>query len=91
MTLGQAICEKRKGLRISQEEFANKLGVARQTVSSWERDVFVPDGAYLIALSKFFGCPVDDLLNFHLPPITEETPGAGREAKTREPRKEAVA
>ena len=36
----------------NQEELAYLLGIARQTVSSWERDIFLPDGANLIKLSK---------------------------------------
>lgn len=62
MTFGEAVSSKRKSIKLSQEEPALRLGVARQTVSSWERDVFLPDGASLIALSKILNCLIDDLV-----------------------------
>jgi DNA-binding XRE family transcriptional regulator len=54
---------RRKKLALSQEELANKLNVARQTVSSWERDVFLPDSKFLIAMCEIFGCSLDELVN----------------------------
>ena len=40
---GERIQFKRKQLRLTQEVFAQSVGVARQTISSWERGEFIPD------------------------------------------------
>ena len=74
LTTGEKISFERKRLGLSQEELACNVNVARQTVSSWERDVALPDSIYLIPLSKIFSCSIDDLLN-PTPPSAAE-PGA---------------
>ena len=49
MSVGKRIRALRAKSGISnQEELAYLVGTARQTVSSWERDIFLPDGANLI-------------------------------------------
>jgi DNA-binding XRE family transcriptional regulator len=48
---------------MSQGQFAEKIGVARQTVSSWENDVFTPDTQKVIQMAKLFDCTTDELLN----------------------------
>lgn len=55
--------ELRKGAGLSQEDFAEKLGVSRQAVSKWERGEAYPDTENLIAISDMFGVTIDDLLN----------------------------
>ena len=55
---GEKISFERKRLGLSQEELACNVNVARQTVSSWERDVALPDSIYLIPLSKIFSCKI---------------------------------
>ena len=37
--IGSRIQEYRKKAELSQEEFADKIGVSRQAVSKWEREV----------------------------------------------------
>ena len=39
MTLGQRIQELRKGLRLSQEELGERMGVSRQAISKWEGEL----------------------------------------------------
>lgn len=41
--IGSRIQEYRKKAELSQEEFADKIGVSRQAVSKWERDKAYPD------------------------------------------------
>lgn len=62
MTLGETIFNLRKSKGLSQESLAEELDVARQTVSKWELDQSVPDIAYLVKLSDFFGVSVDYLV-----------------------------
>lgn len=62
MTLGETIFNLRKSKGLSQERLADELNVARQTVSKWELDQSVPDIAYLVKLSDFFGVSVDYLV-----------------------------
>ena len=52
----------RKSGGYSQEELANELNVSRQAISKWEQGT-IPDINNLIAISKFFDCSLDYLLN----------------------------
>ena len=46
--LSENIKTIRKSKGLSQEEFAVKLNVVRQTVSKWERGLSVPDSDLLL-------------------------------------------
>ena len=52
----------RKSKGLSQEEFAIKLNVVRQTVSKWERGLSVPDSDMLISISEALDTPVSILI-----------------------------
>lgn len=52
----------RRSAGLSQEEFADRLGVSRQAVSKWERGEAYPDTDNLIAISEMFGITIDELL-----------------------------
>ena len=52
----------RKDNGYTQEALAEKVGVSRQAVSSWEQGNASPDTDNLIALAKIYGVKVDDLL-----------------------------
>lgn len=52
----------RKSKGLSQEEFAVKLNVVRQTISKWERGLSVPDSDMLISISEVLETPVSILL-----------------------------
>jgi putative transcriptional regulator len=60
--LSENIKAIRKAKGLSQEEFAIKLNVVRQTVSKWERGLSVPDSDMLIAVSQALETPVSTLL-----------------------------
>ena len=51
---------KQKGL--SQEELAYRLNVSRQTISKWEMGDSTPDMEKLMAISRFFGVSLDELV-----------------------------
>lgn len=41
--IGEIICQCRQNKKMTQEEFASRLGVTPQAVSKWEREVGLPD------------------------------------------------
>ena len=64
MTTGEKICESRKKLNLTQQQFADTLGVTRQAVSRWESDAAFPETDTLIKMSELFGCSIDYLLKY---------------------------
>lgn len=54
------ILRKRNGY--SQEQLADKLGIARQTVSKWENGQAIPELSGLIALSELYGVTIDRIV-----------------------------
>lgn len=46
----------------SQEELADKLGIARQTISTWETGQATPTLQALIALSELYGVSIDRMV-----------------------------
>ncbi|MBQ7362986.1 MAG: helix-turn-helix transcriptional regulator [Clostridia bacterium] len=60
---GDNLYTLRKRAGMSQEEFAERLGVSRQAVSKWERCEAYPDTENLIAIAKLFGVSLDELVN----------------------------
>ena len=67
MSVGNRIRALRSRNKISsQEELAYLVGTARQTISSWERDICLPEGANLLKLAK--------VLNTSVAYIMGETP-----------------
>ena len=53
MEIGKQILEFRKKLNLSQEQLAEKLGVARQTISKWELGETFPDILQVQLLSHY--------------------------------------
>ena len=62
MTLGQRIKEIRTEYSLSQEEFAEKLGTTRQTVSRWELDQTYPEIEKIVLISRLFSVTTDSIL-----------------------------
>ena len=56
--------ELRKLHDMSQEELADKIGVARQTLSKYETGESLPDIEKCRLLADVFGVTIDDLLNY---------------------------
>ncbi len=59
--LGNRLRVARAELRISQEELAAMVGVARQTISSIETGQYCPSALLAFMLSKRLGRPVETL------------------------------
>ena len=64
--LGEKIKSLRKQKNISQEIFANYLGVSFQAVSKWENGNTMPDVTMIPAIASFFGVSTDELFDFNL-------------------------
>ena len=76
-TLGKMLCEARTAQRMTQETLANRLNVARTTVSNWERDEAQPDFYMLRRISE--------LLHYNFFAV-EDNSKANQEQKTRKMR-----
>ena len=86
MNISEKILKLRKEKGLSQEAFAEKLGVSRQSVSKWESSGSLPDIDKIIAMSELFGVSTDYLLKDEaveapqeLPPELEEKSGKNEE------------
>ena len=63
MNLGKKIAELRKKNNLSQEELAEKVGVARQTISKSEIGDTTPDINQVKIISKIFNISIDELVD----------------------------
>ena len=63
MSFGENLRLMRKARNLTQEQFAEALGVSRQAVSKWEADSGYPETEKLIAISWVLGVSVDKLLD----------------------------
>ncbi len=63
MDIGKKIMDLRKKNGLSQEELAEKIGVARQTISKWELGETSPDLKQSKELSNIFNVSLDELVN----------------------------
>lgn len=53
----------RKLHHISQIELAQEIGVTQGAVSQWESGSAKPTLENLVAIARYFGCKVDDLID----------------------------
>jgi len=63
------LLRKQKGL--SQEQFADEIGVSRQLVSKWENEQALPDMERVIIMSDFFDTTSDYILKGINPAVSE--------------------
>ncbi|WAA12877.1 helix-turn-helix domain-containing protein [Fervidibacillus halotolerans] len=63
---------KRKELGITQEQFANYLGVSKPAVSKWESGKSYPDITLLPVIASYFNMSIDDLLGYESEMTKEE-------------------
>ncbi|MFR8009532.1 MAG: helix-turn-helix transcriptional regulator, partial [Gordonibacter urolithinfaciens] len=62
--IGSNIQSRRKMTGLTQEQLAERLGVARQTVAKWEAGDSVPDLAHAGALVEALDVSLDALVGF---------------------------
>lgn len=63
MNIGNKIIELRKKNNLTQERLSEKIGVSRQTLSSWESNITSPNLDQAILLSKELGISIDELVD----------------------------
>ena len=71
MEIGNKILELRKKNNLSQEGLAEKVGVARQTISKWELGETSPDLQQAKKISQIFNVSLDELVDNELKEIDE--------------------
>ena len=64
----------RKTDKLSQEEFAERFGVSRQSVAKWESDESLPDLAKCAEIADYYEISLDALARI---PLTEQDTGRG--------------
>lgn len=62
MNLGKKLINLRKQEKMTQEKFAELIGVTRQTISNWELNITRPDLIQVEKISKLFHVSIDELL-----------------------------
>lgn len=62
MTIGEKIAQLRVSAGISQEQFAEKISVSRQSVSKWEMNQALPQIDKVLQICELFGISTDELL-----------------------------
>lgn len=72
MEIGNKILELRKQNNLSQEVLAEKVGVARQTISKWELGETSPDLKQSKKLSEVFNVSLDELVGNEIKEILVE-------------------
>lgn len=63
MELGKKIRQLRFRAKLTQEQLANRLGIAPQSVSKWENAASMPDITTLPLLAEVFGVTIDELFD----------------------------
>lgn len=59
--IGRYVAERRREMRMTQNELAERLGVSGQAVSKWERGECLPDTGLLLELAAILCTSVDGL------------------------------
>lgn len=62
MKFNEKLVMLRKQHNLSQEQVAEKLGVARQTISKWELGETTPEKDKLIIISELYNITLDELM-----------------------------
>ncbi|WP_181909818.1 helix-turn-helix transcriptional regulator [Paenibacillus taihuensis] len=63
--IGNAIAELRESREITQEDLAKTLGIARSTLSHYEKNRRKPPLDIIVLLANTFNITVEQIINFH--------------------------
>ena len=61
--IGSFLKELRKEKNLTQEQFAEKLGISNRTVSRWETGSNMPDISLLTEIAEFYDVSIPELIN----------------------------
>lgn len=61
MSFGENFKKLRLRANLTQEEVADKLIIARQTISKWERDVSLPPLDLIVPITKILKCTIEEI------------------------------
>ena len=70
--IGEVIYKLRKEKGVTQEVFANTVGVSVAAVSKWENENSYPDITMLPSIARFFNTTIDKLLSYEIEISNEE-------------------
>lgn len=61
--IGQFVAQRRKNVKLTQAQLAEKLGITDKAVSKWERGLTMPDVSIMQDLCDILGITVNDLIS----------------------------
>ena len=61
--VGSFLKELRKEQNLTQEQFAEHLGVSGRTVSRWETGINMPDISLLVAIAEFYDVSISEIID----------------------------
>ena len=67
--IGKFIAEKRKEKGMTQEQFAEKLGVTNRSISRWENGKTMPDYSMFPIICETLGVEISEILEISIPEI----------------------
>lgn len=65
--IGERLAEARRARRLTQQQAADELGVARTTIAAMEKGVRRPRATELVKLAHLYGRPVSDFVRAEMP------------------------
>ncbi len=90
MTFSEKLVKLRKLKGLTQDEFANAIGVSRQAVYKWESGQSYPEVPKLVEMKAIFGISIDDLLDENYEVVLPEKKKRKRAPKAEAPVVEAA-
>lgn len=60
--IGIFLIKLRKNLNMTQYDLSKYLYVNRETISKWERGIYIPNAEILIKLSKLYNVSINEIL-----------------------------
>lgn len=79
--IGETICQYRQRRKMTQEEFASRIGVTAQAVSKWERGNGLPDISLLAGICKVLSVSANILIGIDEKVVENGDTTAEREIK----------
>ena len=61
--IGSFLKELRKERNLTQEQFAEQLGVSGRSVSRWETGINMPDISLLVEIAEFYDVSISEIID----------------------------